>query len=114
MVIDAYIPEEGDIVWLDSTPQSGHDQEGRRPGLVISPKKYNRIGLALICPITSKQKGYPFEISLSSSDGFTSGVVLADQIRSLDWKARNASFKETADAAVVDGVKDLLLLLIGK
>jgi mRNA interferase MazF len=114
MVIDAYIPEAGDIVWLDFTSQSGHEQARRRPGLVISPKKYNRIGLALICPITSKQKGYPFEISLSSSDGIPSGVVLADQIRSLDWKARNASFKETADAAVMDGVKDLLLLLIGK
>ncbi len=115
MVSNVYIPEEGDIVWLDFTPQSGHEQAGRRPGLVVSPpKKYNRIGLALICPITSKQKGYPFEISLSSSDGFTSGVVLADQIRSLDWKARNASFKETAGSAVVDGVKDLLMLLIGK
>lgn len=114
MVSNVYIPEEGDIVWLDFTPQSGHEQAGRRPGLVVSPKKYNRIGLALICPITSKQKGYPFEISLSSSDGFTSGVVLADQIRSLDWKARNASFKETAGSAVVDGVKDLLMLLIGE
>nr|WP_321306861.1 endoribonuclease MazF [uncultured Sphaerochaeta sp.] len=114
MVIDAYIPEEGDIVWLDFTPPLGSEQAGRRPGLVVSPKKYNKIGLALICPITSKQKGYPFEISLSSSDGFTSGVVLADQIRSLDWKARNASFKETAGSAVVDGVKDLLMLLIGK
>ena len=114
MVSNAYVPEEGDIVWLDFTPPPGHEQEGRRPGLVVSPKKYNKIGLALICPINSKQKGYPFEISLSSSDGFTSGVVLADQIRSLDWKARNASFKETAGSAVVDGVKDLLMLLIGR
>ncbi len=56
MVSNVYIPEEGDIVWLDFTPQSGHEQAGRRPGLVVSPKKYNRIGLALICPITSKQK----------------------------------------------------------
>ncbi len=114
MVSNAYIPEEGDIVWLDFTPQSGHEQAGRRPGLVVSPKKYNKIGLALICPITNKKKGYPFEISLSSSDGFTSGVILADQIRSLDWRARNATYKEATSAAVVDGVKDLLMLLIGK
>lgn len=84
MISDAYVPEEGDIVWLVFTPPPGNEQAGIRPGLVVSPKKYNKIGLALICPITNKKKGYSFEISLSSGIGSTSGVVLADQIRSLD------------------------------
>lgn len=84
MISDAYVPEEGDIVWLDFTPPPGGGQAERRPGLVVSPKKYNKTGLSLFCPIMSKQKGYQSEITLSSSDGFTFGVVLADQIRSLD------------------------------
>ena len=84
-----YVPERGDIIWLTFNPQAGHEQAGRRPALVLSPRSYNaKAGLALICPITSQQKGYPFEVALT--DERVSGVVLADQMRSLDWSVRHA------------------------
>lgn len=84
-----YAPDRGDIVWLTFDPQAGHEQAGRRPALVVSPKAYNaKAGLALICPITSRHKGYPFEVVLPKQR--VSGVVLADQVRSLDWLARRA------------------------
>lgn len=83
-----YIPERGDIVWLNFTPQSGNEQAGKRPALVVSPSSYNRkVGLALFFPITSKIKGYPFETILPS-DLEIKGVILSDQIKSLDWRAR--------------------------
>src|SRR5437762_13948374 len=83
----AYVPERGDAVWLTLDPQAGHEQAGRRPALVLSPAAYNgRVGLALCCPITNQAKGYPFEVALP--DGLAvSGVVLADQVKSLDWRA---------------------------
>ncbi|MPZ15427.1 MAG: endoribonuclease MazF [Chloroflexi bacterium] len=86
----AYAPDRGDIVWLEFTPQAGHEQAGRRPALVISPAGYNRkIGLALVCPVTSSVKGYPFEVVLP--EGLRAkGAILCDQLRSLDWRARNA------------------------
>jgi len=88
----SYVPERGDIVWLDFDPQLGHEQSGRRPALVISSKIYNeKTGLALFCPITSQQKNYPFEVSLATNLEI-SGVILADQIKNLDWKIRNAEF----------------------
>ena len=88
MVGGDYVPRRGDIVWLDFTPQAGHEQAGHRPALVLSPQVYNeRTGLALCCPITSQVKGYPFEVLLPS-DNVVTGVVLADQIKSLDWRAR--------------------------
>lgn len=82
------IPERGDVIWITLDPQTGHEQRGRRPALVLSPADYNgRVGLALLCPITSKMKGYPFEVPLP--DGLPiSGVVLADQVKSLDWMER--------------------------
>jgi mRNA interferase MazF len=88
----AYVPERGDVVWLEFTPQSGHEQAGHRPALVLSPLSYNRkVGLALFCPITTKSKGYPFEVVIPH--GFkVNGVILSDQIRSLDWQARRAQF----------------------
>ena len=86
----AYVPEAGDIVWLHFTPQAGHEQAGHRPALVLSPAKYNRIGLMLCCPMTTRIKGYPFEVSIA---GDVESVVLADQVRSLDWKARKAKRK---------------------
>lgn len=86
-----YVPERGDIVWLDFAPQSGHEQTGRRSALVLSPSIYNKkTGLALFSPITSKIKNYPFEVAVK--ERFISGVVLSDQIKSLDWRARNADF----------------------
>ncbi len=87
-----YTPERGDVVWLNFTPQSGHEQAGRRPAIVISPAAYNKkIGLALLCPITSQVKGYPFEVALPKNSK-VSGVILADQIKSLDWQAREVKF----------------------
>ena len=87
-----YIPDRGDMVWLTFTPQAGHEQAGRRPALVISPVLYNKkVGLAIFCPITSKIKGYPFEVKIPKGL-IVGGVVLSDQVKSLDWRARKASF----------------------
>ncbi len=83
-------------MWISLTPQAGHEQAGRRPALVVSPLEYNtRVGLALMCPITSRVKGYPFEVALPD-DLAISGVVLADQVKSLDWRAREAQVATTA------------------
>jgi len=93
MVSKSYIPERGDIVWMDFNPQLGHEQRGRRPALTLSFKAYNeKIGLALFCPITSKVKGYPFEVELELKK--IKGSVLSDQIKSLDWRERNIEFIE--------------------
>lgn len=87
-----YIPSRNDVVWLTFNPQSGHEQSGRRPAIVISPRVYNqKSGLALFCPITSKSKGYPFEVKLPDFCPIL-GVILADQLKSLDWKARNSEY----------------------
>lgn len=96
-----YAPDRGDIVWLHFNPQAGHEQAGHRPALVLSPERYNRLsGLMLCCPMTSQKKGYPFEVVLSEAPERTS-VVLADQVKSLDWKVRKAVKKGTAPADVV-------------
>ena len=98
MVKEKYVPERGDIVWLNFNPGSGHEQKGKRPSVVISPKGYNeKVGLGLFCPITSKIKNYPFEVKVEN-DKIT-GVVLADQIKSLDWETREIEFiaKETSE-----------------
>jgi mRNA interferase MazF len=85
-----YVPERGDAVWVTLDPQAGHEQAGRRPALVLSPSSYNgRVGLALLCPITGQEKGYPFEVPIP--EGLrVAGVALADQVKSLDWRARKA------------------------
>ncbi|MCD6589113.1 MAG: endoribonuclease MazF [Candidatus Fermentibacteraceae bacterium] len=86
-----YCPKRGDIVWISFNPQAGHEQAGRRPALVLSPLSYNRkVGLALHCPVTSEIKGYPFEVKIPSGLE-VSGVILSDQIKSLDWAARKAT-----------------------
>ncbi len=97
----AFVPDRGDIVWLDFSPQSGHEQAGHRPALVLSPASYNgRVGLALVCPITSLAKGYPFEVPLPPGAP-VSGVALSDQVRSLDWRARRARAAGRAPTAAV-------------
>jgi len=102
-MVKRYIPDRGDIVWLDFDPQVGHEQAGHRPAFVISPLTYNqRSNLALICPITSKTKGWKFEVELL--DAKTKGFILADQIKSLDWNARRIKFIEKASDNVVDEV----------
>lgn len=86
----AYVPERGDLVWLTFNPQAGHEQAGRRPAVVLSPAAYNgKVGLAIFCPITSQVKGYPFEVALPEGLPIN-GVILADQVKSLDWKVRQA------------------------
>lgn len=88
----SYIPGAGDIVWLSFNPQTGHEHSGRRPALVISPKAYNeKTKLAIFCPITSQVKGYPFEVNIPDELEIN-GVILSDQIKSLDWKKRKATF----------------------
>lgn len=87
-----YEPDRGDLVWLSFDPQAGHEQTGRRPAVVISPRAYNgRVGLAIFCPVTGQVKGYPFEIKIPPGLP-TSGAVLSDQLKSLDWRARRAEF----------------------
>lgn len=87
-----YIPQRGDIVWLNFNPQIGREQAGRRPAVVLSPGSYNgKVGLLLACPITSQVKGYPFEVAIPAGLKIR-GVVLSDQVKSLDWRSREAEF----------------------
>ena len=100
----AYCPKRGDVVWISFSPQTGHEQAGYRPALVLSPMPYNRkVGLALLCPVTNQIKGYPFEVSVPPGLK-ASGVVLSDQVKSLDWKARGASFLCSLPDSVVHQV----------
>jgi mRNA interferase MazF len=105
-------PDRGDVVWLAFNPQAGHEQAGRRPALVLSPAAYNeKVGLALLCPITNQVKGYPFEVAIP--DGLpVTGVVLADQVKSLDWRARQADQLATLPDHVVDEVLEMLRVLL--
>ncbi len=108
----AYIPDTGDIVWITFNPQAGHEQSGRRPALVLSPAAYNgKVNLALFCPITSRIKGYPFEVLLPEQLD-VKGAVLADQVKSLDWKIRKAEFADKIPSSelkeVVQKIKVLL------
>lgn len=106
-----YIPERGDIVWLDFNPTRGHEQGGRRPALVISSRAYNtKSGLALFCPITSRAKGYPFEVALQTKS--VEGVALVDQVRSMDWAGRKAEKITVVSATVLAEVQDFLQKLI--
>ncbi len=85
-----YTPERGDVVWITLNPQAGHEQAGRRPAVVLSPSAYNgKVGLALLCPVTNQIKGYPFEVLIPDGLAVT-GAILGDQVRSLDWRGREA------------------------
>ena len=107
-----WIPDRGEIVWLDFDPQAGSEQAGRRPALVISPGIYNRkVGLALFCPITSAQKNYPFEVCLPVGLK-VSGVILSDHIKSLDWRARNAGYLDKVPDNVMADVLAKLATLV--
>jgi mRNA interferase MazF len=111
-VAGTWVPERGDLVWLQFTPQRGHEQAGRRPALVLSPRAYNRkVGLALVCPVTSQVKGYPFEVELP--DGLAvGGAILCDQIKNLDWRARKARRLDRVPAAVMAAVTARVLVLV--
>jgi mRNA interferase MazF len=106
-----YVPDRGDIVWLQFNPQSGHEQAGMRPALTLSYKAYNqKTGLAIFCPITSQVKGYPFEVKINEKQ--IQGVILADQVKSLDWKVRKAEFVVKAKKEILSNVLALFNVLI--
>ncbi len=107
-----YLPERGDVVWLDFQPQAGHEQTGRRPAVVLSPRSYNgKVGLALLCPITTRLKGYPFEVAVPAGCG-VKGVILSDQVKNLDWRARRAEFICRLPAPIIADVLARLATLI--
>lgn len=107
-----YIPDAGDIVWLHFNPQAGHEQAGHRPAVVLSPATCNRRArLMLCCPMTTQIKGYPFEVLIA---GNKPGAVLADQVKSLDWNAREAEFKGKIAPAELSEVRRKVAVLIGK
>lgn len=106
-----YIPARGDIVWIDFDPTKGHEQKGRRPAIVISSEKYNAIsGRALVCPITSKSKGYAFEVVYKGQH--IQGAILADQVRTLDFRERNVIFIEQVSPGVVAMVGERIAAIV--
>ena len=110
-MVNKYIPNRGDIVWLNFTPQSGHEQMGKRPALVLSPKEYNsKVGLAIFCPITSQEKGYPFEVQIKTRK--IAGVVLSDQVKSLDWASRKVEYISKIPDSELEEVLEKLKVLI--
>jgi len=110
----SYVPERGDAVWISLKPQAGHEQAGRRPALVLSPRAYNgKVGLAILCPITSQAKGYPFEVAIPEGQGVT-GVILSDQVKSLDWRVRRAEFIGSLPKGTVSEVLDRLDALLSE
>jgi mRNA interferase MazF len=111
MVKRRFVPDRGDIVWLNFDPQTGKEQAGHRPALVLSPKTYNKlVGLAIVCPITSQVKGYPFEVEVRGKKIL--GCVIADHVKNIDWVKRNASFIEVAADEVIDDVSAKLAALL--
>ena len=87
-----YIPNQGDVVWFNFNLQAGNEQAGRRPALILTPARYNgKVGLAILCPITNQEKGYPFEVKIPTGLAVT-GVILADHVKNLDWRIRQAEF----------------------
>lgn len=97
----AYVPNRGDVVWITLNPQAGHEQAGRRPAVVLSPAAYNsKVGLALLCPITNQIKGYPFEVLIPTGLDVT-GAILADQVKSLDWRVRRVELICTLPEAII-------------
>jgi mRNA interferase MazF len=112
VVARAYVPDAGDLVWLTFDPQAGHEQRGRRPALILSPRSYNsKARLAIACPISSHVKGYPFEVPLPPGRKI-SGVVLADHVKNLDWRARHVAFEAKAPADIVTDVRERLRVLL--
>jgi mRNA interferase MazF len=112
MVAPPYVPDAAHIVKINFDPQAGHAQAGWRPALVLSPSTYNKCGLAIVVPITNQSKGYPFEIPVPT-DLATTGVILSDAIKSVDWKARKARFVESVPILTLKVVQGRLGLLLG-
>lgn len=113
MVTRKYVPTAGDLVWINFHSKAGHEQRGRRPGLVLSPEIYNhKTGLAIICPITNRQKGYSFEVPLPAGLPI-GGSVLADHMKNLDWEQRQAEHAGTAPERVMEQVRTRIAALLG-
>jgi mRNA interferase MazF len=112
VVKKAYVPDRGDVVWLDFNPTRGHEQHGRRPALILSPRVYNAAsGLAFACPITSQIKGYPFEVPIPVKN--VQSAVLTDQLRSIDFRERNAEkFTKTSQSVLTEVQEYLQKLLL--
>jgi mRNA interferase MazF len=109
----SYVPERGHVVWLLFTPQAGREQAGRRPAVVLSPGAYNRrVSLAILCPITTQRKGYPFEVVIPDGLAVT-GVVLSDQVKSLDWRARRAEYMCSLPDETINEVLRRVGILLG-
>lgn len=106
-----YVPERGDCIWVDFYTTSGHEQKGRRPAVVVSPKDYNeRSGLALVCPVTSKIKTYPFEVAHNGKK--ITGAILSDQLKSIDWQSRGVAFVEKVANNTFKELQEKIILLI--
>lgn len=107
----SYVPDVGDIIWLDFDPQAGREQAGHRPAVVLTPKSYNQMtDLLICCPLTTKIKGYPFEVVIN---GTPQNVALSDQVKSLDWKVRNAKFKGKVSSQELAQMKQKIASLLG-
>ena len=105
-------PARGDVVWVDFDPQAGREQAGRRPAVVLTPESYNdRVGLAVLCPITNRVKGYPFEVAIPEGMEIT-GVILSDQVKSLDWRRRNARVVLRLPASIIEAVLENVRALL--
>ncbi len=112
-MVKRYIPERGDIVWINLNPTKGHEQGGHRPAIIISPKDFNTtLNLMVVCPITSKVKGYPFEVIISLKE--IQGAVLVDQMRSVDWKERNIKYMSKISYEILYEIEDLLYTILLK
>jgi mRNA interferase MazF len=110
-MVKAYIPSRSDLIWIDFDPHVGHEQAGKRPAIVLSPFGYNKkSSLILACPITTKPKGYPFEVKIKTKN--IDGVILADQVKSFDWSARKISYVEKAPAEVIEQVQYFIEMLL--
>ncbi|MBC8512489.1 MAG: endoribonuclease MazF [Dehalococcoidia bacterium] len=109
-----YVPQCGDVVWITFHPQAGHEQAGRRPAVVLSPQTYNdKTGLAILCPITTQIKGYPFEVLIPAALPVT-GAILSDQVKNLDWRARNAELICTLPTQTISEVLQKLVTLLSQ
>jgi mRNA interferase MazF len=112
-VVTSYVPDTGDFIWMTFDPQAGREQAGRRPALVLSPRAYNtRSGLAIVCPVTTQQKGYPFEVAIPPGNRAT-GAILADHLKSVDWKVRRAEKLGRCPEEAMEEVRARLAPLLG-